>query len=309
MILAIGLSPAWQQIVEVDRLAVGEVNRARRVHWCASGKVLNVGLALHNLGASARLLTLLGGPGGEAIERELQTLGIARRIVPSRTPTRVCTTVLDAAGGTTTELVENAAAPTPEELAEFAAAFAREAREAAVVVLTGSLPAGVAPSFYRDLLAGAGRRAILDIRGPELLSALETRPLLVKPNREELARTVGRDLANDEELLGAVRALREQGAEWVLMTQGRGPALLAGPDGVRAYAPVHVPTINPIGCGDCLAAGVAWAIDRGEPMPDAVRLGIAAAADNAGQLLPARLDAARVGTWAAGVSVERIADR
>ena len=46
MILAAGLTPAWQQIVEFDGFAVGQVNRARSVHWCASGKVLNVGIAL-----------------------------------------------------------------------------------------------------------------------------------------------------------------------------------------------------------------------------------------------------------------------
>ena len=49
MILAAGLSPAWHKIVVLDRLSFGQVNRAREVHWCASGKVLNAGLALHRL--------------------------------------------------------------------------------------------------------------------------------------------------------------------------------------------------------------------------------------------------------------------
>jgi hypothetical protein len=55
VILAAGLSPAWQQIVVLESLSVSEVNRARAVHWCASGKVLNVGLALHRLCASPPL--------------------------------------------------------------------------------------------------------------------------------------------------------------------------------------------------------------------------------------------------------------
>ncbi|RPI12180.1 MAG: NADPH-dependent assimilatory sulfite reductase hemoprotein subunit, partial [Acidobacteriales bacterium] len=38
--------------------------------------------------------------------------------------------------------------------------------------------------------------------------------------------------------------------------------------------------VNPIGCGDCLAAGTAWGLARGDSLVDAVRLGIAAAADN-----------------------------
>ncbi len=46
MIVVAGLSPAWQQILSFDELRWGEVNRARSAHWCASGKVLNVGIAL-----------------------------------------------------------------------------------------------------------------------------------------------------------------------------------------------------------------------------------------------------------------------
>ena len=67
MILAAGLSPAWQQIVLLEALHLGEVNRASEVHWCASGKVLNVGLALHHLGAKSLTLSPLGGANGAAI--------------------------------------------------------------------------------------------------------------------------------------------------------------------------------------------------------------------------------------------------
>ena len=39
MIVAAGLTPAWQQILRFDALRLGEVNRAVEAHWCASGKV------------------------------------------------------------------------------------------------------------------------------------------------------------------------------------------------------------------------------------------------------------------------------
>ena len=32
--------------------------------------------------------------------------------------------------------------------------------------------------------------------------------------------------------------------------------------------------VNPIGCGDALAAGIAWATRRGDSIVDAVRFGI-----------------------------------
>ena len=46
MIVAAGLTPAWQQLMAFDALEPGAVNRAREVTWCSSGKVLNVAIAL-----------------------------------------------------------------------------------------------------------------------------------------------------------------------------------------------------------------------------------------------------------------------
>jgi len=63
-------------------------------------------------------------------------------------------------------------------------------------------------TLYQELLEKTPGRAILDIRGPELLAALERQPLLVKPNREELARTVGRALGTDDDVRAAIERAR-----------------------------------------------------------------------------------------------------
>lgn len=307
MILAAGLTPAWQQIMVFDRFQLGEVNRASQVHWCASGKVLNVGLALHHLGAPSQTLSLLGGRAYQAIDEEFARLGVPRHWVRSATPTRTCTTILegiswsdsapagtDRAGGPTTELVENAAAPTAHELAEFRAAYERIAAAAELVVLTGSLPAGASDTYFADLLRATRGRVILDVRGPELLAALEYRPFLVKPNRDELARTCGHSLDSDAALLAAMRNLLERGAAWVVVTQGKDAVWVCSGGETHCLHPTAVSVVNPIGCGDCLAAGLAWALHRGCGVVDAVRYGMAAAAENARQLLPARLDPAKV---------------
>jgi len=307
VILAAGLTPAWQQIVLLDAFHPGEVNRAREVHWCASGKVLNAGAALHHLGAESLTLSLAGGQHLPAMERELAALGVPRRWIESRAATRVCTTILDAGGGSTTELVENARPVAAVELAAFRAAFAEEAARAGLLLLTGSLPEGTPPTYYRDLLRDAPNvPAILDVRGPELLAALEAKPFLVKPNREELARTVALPTGIDAELLCAMRALNARGAEWVVVTQGRHAVWATSADAAYRLQPPAVQVVNPIGCGDCFAAGLAWAVQRGETAFDALRFAAAAAAENAMQLLPARLDPARVRELAGRIAVERV---
>ena len=321
MILAAGLSPAWQQLMLLDSLELGEVNRAREVHWCASGKVLNVGRALHCLagpqldaegncklkienckfqngnetgGADVHILAVVGGLTGEAIQREFADLEISARWIETKSPTRTCTTLLVPATGTTTELVENARPIADDELALFRKAYDEEARSAEIVVLTGSFPAGTPPTLYRDLLAATPGRVVLDAQGEPLLAALEGRPFVVKPNRQELAHTLGRPLATDDQLHAAMREICQRGATWIVVSQGKGRVWIASEREMLSATPPDVAVVNPIGCGDCLAAGIATALARGEEVLEAVLTGMAAAADNAGRLLAARLDANRV---------------
>ena len=288
MILAAGLTPAWQQILSFRRFIPGEVNRAQQAVWCGSGKVLNVGCALHHLGVQSKTLCLVGGVAGEQICADFQTMNIPVRWVKSRIPTRVCTTILDESEKTTTELVENSNSIPSEELDLFYHAFVEESAPAQVVVLSGSLPAGAPPDFYRRLLDKTSAKAVLDIRGQELDAALQLRPYLVKPNREELAKTIGRDFASEQDLVAAMSELRHRGAQWVVVSQGAGPLLALGPDGLIRIEIPKIDVCNPIGCGDCLAAGIAAGIDRKLTMYGSLVLGIRAAAENASVLLPAR---------------------
>lgn len=292
MILSAGLTPAWQQVLVFDEYRHGQVNRAAEVHWCASGKVLNAGIAAHTLGGPSLTLSPLGGPGRDEICRELDELGVPARWIPTRSAVRVCTTLLERSTGAITELVENGRPLTDDELAAFRSAFAEEALRADAAVVIGSLPFGTPPRYYRELIEGVRCPLVLDFRGPGLLSALELRPLVVKPNRDELAETVGRPLDTDARLIEAMRRLADGGAQWVLVSQGPGPVWLASANSLWRFEPLAPEqVVNPIGCGDALAAGTAWGIRAGWTMPEAVALGISAAADSVRQLLPCRLDA------------------
>ena len=51
------------------------------------------------------------------------------------------------------------------------------------MVLIGSLPNAAPPSFYRDLVACTPCPMVLDFRGAGLLSVLDLKPYVVKPNR------------------------------------------------------------------------------------------------------------------------------
>ncbi|MCC7086455.1 MAG: bifunctional hydroxymethylpyrimidine kinase/phosphomethylpyrimidine kinase [Pirellulales bacterium] len=309
MIVSAGLSPAWQQILRFERFRLGEVNRAAATHWCASGKSINVGIGLHHLcgGRTDQSLTVstLGGPAFEAFEREFADLGVPRRWIRTQSPTRICTTILDESTGTSTELVENVGPITEGELAQFEAAFAESVESADAVVLTGSLPRRAPTNLYRRLLEHVSCHAVVDARGPELLAAIEARPLVVKPNREELAKTLDCEIRSDDDLRCAMAQLQRRGAQWVVVSSGNGDIWIAAAgDYYRAVPLVVEQVVNPIGCGDCFAAGIAWGLAHGHEPMTAIRYGIAAAAENLETLLPARLDPKRVVERSAKVAID-----
>ena len=72
------------------------------------------------------------------------------------------------------------------------------------------------------------------------------------------------------------------------------------------FTPPKIEVVNAIGCGDCLTAGLTASLAEGHDLPTAVRYGIAAAGDNATQLLPARLCPERVGDLAERVGAKQV---
>jgi 1-phosphofructokinase len=127
-------------------------------------------------------------------------------------------------------------------------------------VCCGSLPRGLDPDWYAELVARAhhaGARIALDTSGPALTRALAARPDVVKPNAEELAEAVGRELASVGDAVKAADELRAAGAGAVLASLGQAGQLLV--DATGAYfgsAPVAAAEVrSDVGAGDASLAG------------------------------------------------------
>jgi len=303
-----GLTPAWQHILVFDEFRCGTVNRAAETVWCASGKVLNAALAAYHLNGLVRVLAAVGGRTRRQIEDDLEIFELDYRWVVTEAPTRVCVTVIDRATGEVTELVEEAGPLSTKELEQFYQAWKEETAKATVALVIGSLPPGTDPQFYRRLVSACGGKVILDFAGPGLRECLSLRPFLVKPNRQELARTLERPIDSPQAIWEGIRQLQAWGAEWVLVTDGGSPAWLGGPEGLFSVLPPSpARKVNPIGSGDAVAGAIATALSQGKDMFEAVRLGIAAAVDNLEQLLPCRLRPSRVAELASQVVLQPVA--
>ena len=298
-----------------DVVRAGDTNRADTVHEYASGKAVNAARVLHTLGHDALYLGQVGGDRGRFFRRDLEQLGIAHDLIDVAADTRLCVTVVDRQGRQSTELIEEPTEIEPGVSRALLERFVSHLGGApSAVILGGSLAPGVSDDFYAEaarLCREADVPVILDARGDPLRAALSNGPLVVKPNRAELAATAGRPVESRNAMHAAMAALVERGANWVVCTRGRdGSSVCGKTDGDlhfwEATAPRICP-INAVGSGDAYAAGLAAGVAAGVALPDACRYASACGAANAETLLAGHVDADRISRLACDVQLREVA--
>ncbi len=284
MHLCLGTTPTVQQTMVFDRVTPDEVNRATEVRRAASGKPINVARVLLALGQRAMLCIPTGGDTGAFIRSDLEAAGVEHDCVESAATTRTCVTVVDRAAGTATELVEEAGPLSTDESARMLATMKAHLPGCRMMILSGTLAKGVSDDFYLECCRAAGESGvpvILDAHGSPLTRALPSRPLVVKPNRQELAAMMGKGIGDDGALREAMIALHRQGAQWVVITMGRAGAAACDGNSFWKIPAIPIKAISAIGSGDAFAAGLASGLSAGREVPDACRLAAACGAANA----------------------------
>jgi len=280
--------------LEVPRFAIGGHLRGRLLRQQPGGKGVNVARCLAVLGVQS-LVTGFVGRRELPLFRESLPPVVASELVPVAEPTRTNTTILDPERGTDTHIRETGFAVRTQEVEALLAKLRAIATPDAVVVFCGSLPPGMTAAALGSLLAACrerGAEVAADLNGADLGAAVAARPLLIKPNVEELGECLGRDLseAGEGQLLTAARALCDR-VGTVLLTRGREGALaVRSGEALAASVEIGVPR-NTVGCGDALLAGYLAGLWRGSAFSDALRLAVAcgaaqALADAPGHLSP-----------------------
>jgi 1-phosphofructokinase family hexose kinase len=308
-ILCIGATPAVQRVMVFRQLAVGAVNRATTTADAAAGKSVNVAKVLCTLGEPVVAAGFLGGARGQFVRGILKERGIGLAFVRVGENTRQCTTVIDERAGVQTELVEESRPVPPEKYRELERVVRRHVGRCRAVVMSGTLTPGAPRDFYRECtrIARAARvLSLVDAQGPALVEALKSRPGVVKPNRTELAATVGRPLTNHATIVSAMRELRELGAERVVITAGKEPTLAFDGRTVWRIRPPQDIAVNPIGSGDAFAAALVWRLLRGDDLGEACRWASAAGAANALTLMTGEVDREEVDRLARRTVAERV---
>ncbi|MEU2559240.1 1-phosphofructokinase [Streptomyces longispororuber] len=257
MILTVTPNPSLDRAYEVPALTRGDVVRATGDRMDPGGKGVNVSRAVAAAGVRTLAVLPLGGATGALVAQLLDEQGIDVAPVQVTGATRANISVAEP-DGTLTKINAPGPALTPAESEALLGTVAAHSADADWIACCGSLPRGLAPSWYADVVRrshAAGARIALDTSGPALLAALPGRPDVVKPNAAELAEAVGRPLATLGDVLKAADELRERGARAVLASLGADGQLLVDDTGTYVgRARVDAVRSN-VGAGDSSLAG------------------------------------------------------
>jgi tagatose 6-phosphate kinase len=282
MIATVTLNPAIDVRYTLSQMQIGEINRVYSVEKTAGGKGLNVTRVLSTLGHKVACTGFLGGKSGEWIQTQLPHLNTHNHFISVKGETRSCLAVLSKEGQT--EILEPGPVIESDEIKCFHRAFDSILDMVNVIVVSGSLPEGIPTDFYRELSEKAnkkGARLLLDTSGPALAQSIPGKPFLIKPNREEFAELIGKEVESNHDMLEEAQAICLKGIQYVLVSIGGEGAYLVSKERVLSSRIPKVNVVNPVGSGDSMLAGFTHAYSHGYPIEEVLKWACACGMSNA----------------------------
>lgn len=307
MLYTLTPNPAIDMNIETvgGALVPDSVNRVGEGDFSPNGKGVNVSFVLAHFGRPTSILGFFGGFTGRYIVD-----GARGRcdVKPLWVEGNTRVTVLLRAGDVEYTM-PGSGTPVPpasqDEMLDLIAGL----EDLDGLVVSGSLPPLVGPEYLdrvMDVMDEKGAPCILDVSSSHLAHLVERRPLLIKPNDDELKAVFGLEVTDDGSAVAALREVCARGARNVLLTMGGSGAYFCDGQSVwHATAPA-IEVFQTACAGDAsLGAFLSvWFEDR-DAVEAALTRAMACGADAA--MSPGLGELGRVDSLAAQVQVRRVA--
>jgi 1-phosphofructokinase family hexose kinase len=263
-------NPALDVSGIVKNLTPNEKNTVLHERRDPGGNGINASRIAHRLGVPTLALGFIGGASGDELLRALEIEGVPHEFQMISHATRINITVTDQATHLQTRLSFAGPLIRIEEQAQLLARIA-SLSSPGLILLGGSLPPGVSPSFHVKLAEAAHSAnlgVLLDVPARILQKSLaknpkRAAPLLVKPNETELAEwwTQGKrkKFKHERERVEAGQALARRCTLVCVSRGGAGVELFFHQHHWRYQAPA-IRVHGTVGAGDSFLGGVASAL-------------------------------------------------
>lgn len=270
MIYTITTNPAIDYILRFDKFEDGATIRASEDEKYPGGKGIMASKILHNLGEKPVNLGFVGGFIGEYIANSIRDLGLDEKFVRIKENSRINVKLKY---DKETEINAKGPKISKEEVEKFFDSL-KEIKNGDVIVISGSLPYSLDSDFYKKVIEKTEADFTIDIADKKLLDYLAYKPLLVKPNEEELGKIFQTEI-NDENLVEYARKLNELGAKNVIVSLGAKGSIFVDENHAYRAKPIEGKLVNSVGAGDSMVGGFVYGMVNKLEKIDAYKLAVA----------------------------------
>lgn len=277
MILTVCLSPCIDVNIEVDSLSVGMAHKIISKRIFFTGKAINVAIGLARLNAESFSTGFMYEDNGNCFEQELHREGVPYKFIWSEGRVRENYKFIDHKS-MLTEINDISPELSVHKQEELISLVGQLSKNCEAVVISGSLAKGMTPDYYAKVLSAVpdGVYKVVDTEGERLYSALSCGVDLVKPNLEELERTLKKPLKSKADMLDGCMELINKGAKRVLLSLGKQGAIIADKNSQLYSKSVNVAMNSTVGAGDGMVAAATQALVSGGDLSEILRCGVAA---------------------------------
>lgn len=278
MILTICPNPSIDCTIELDSLNVGMLNRIDSKVETYSGKSLNVAMGVARLGEQSFATGFMFDDHGRMFEHVLDKENVKHKFIYNEGRARVNYKIIDKRS-MLTEINDRGETVSRDKQLELIDYVKQISPSYDIAVMSGSLPKGVKPDFYGEVLSVIPKnvKVIVDTEKVNMMSAIGGREIfMAKPNQRELEGFVGEPVYTLNDMIKASWKYLDLGVQNVLISLGSDGAILT--DGKESYycKSASVAVNSTVGAGDCMVAAACVGLTRGVPMHEILRMSVAA---------------------------------
>ena len=301
-IITLTVNPALDKSAHFSGLVPEQKIRCEAPLYDAGGGGINVSKAISRLEGTSLAVMASGGPSGEMIKEILNKDSISFQSIETKNWTRESFVAVD--DNTNSQYRFNFPGTSITDAEREAIIQVFDKIESEFIVVSGSLREGLPVNFYQEIAKIAKKsnsKLIVDTSGEGLKKVLETGVYLIKPNVGELAKLIGVERLEMEEVNDSAKQIIEKGgAEIVVVSLGPQGAVLVTKDSYDFVPAPNVAKKSTVGAGDSMVGGMVWALSQNKNLKEVIRWGVAcgsAATMNEGTQLFKLEDAKRLYEW------------
>lgn len=268
MINILNLNPSIDYFVTIDEFSLNKTNYSIKENILLGGKGSNIGVLLNNFNVESVMHGFIGGFVGEFIKVELSKLTYVRsEMIDTEMLSRI-NIKLNYEGETE---INGAGKVIPESFIKKLEKGLNNLGTKDILVMSGKVANGMSYSWYKKIAEQMNRQDvdfIIDVNDRVILEILKYKPLLLKPNKDELINIFSHqgDL-NDNNLIYYGNELIQRGAQHVIISIGSEGSFFFFKDKIYKSKNIEGVVQSAVGAGDSMIAGFLSKYERnGDPL-------------------------------------------